>query len=57
MAKNGQKQAFKINLDVLRLRFHRKTKLISFQSTSSDILKDVKDSKETNSRPFHMNNI
>ena len=39
------------------LCFHRKTKITSFQSTSSDILKDIKGCKETNSKPLHTNNI
>ena len=39
------------------LCFHRKTIITPFQSTFSDILKDVKGCKETNSGPLYTNNI
>ena len=39
------------------LCFYRKTSTKLFQSTCSDILKDVKGCEETNNRPLHTNNI
>ena len=48
--KTTKNRYFRPTLWCWGLCFHRKTKITSFQSTSSDILKDVKGFKETNSR-------
>ena len=57
LAKNGQKRHSRATLRCWGLCFHRKTKITSVQSTSFDILKDVKGCKETSSRPLHINNM